>query len=420
MLAFLEHPASYPTQIRCSIPKSPCVNDRKRLSMDYGKALGRSRSLLVAVPIFGLATGALFPIIALRLQELGSDPAFIGIVTTLYYCGSFIAAITFGKLLTRIGYRAGFAVSALVAASASYALSLTDDQLSWLILRFIGGFSLGAYYVVVDGWFQALADRRSRGKLFATYETVRLAATAAGPFLMVLGTVTASLWIVALAYVVSVLPAILTQEPGNKDFRVFRFRGLIDTARCFPAAILVAACGGAANASFYGLSAVYASGVGFTVGAIAFFVAFVLVAPAISEIPLGALADRLTRMRVAASCAATAAIACLALIWLQTPSFWLACIGGAVVGGAMVPMYAFGLSRIVDASDEADIVQATSAGLIAYNLGAFAGPVLAGVSMASFGPAGLYVFLSLVATVAFLAAFSDIKFARCCPERAPV
>lgn len=386
--------------------------------MDYGKALGKSRSLLTAVPIFGLATGALFPIVALRLQELGSDPAFIGLVTTLYYCGSFIAAATFGKVLSRIGYRAGFAVSALFAATASYALTITDSQLGWLILRFIGGFSLGAYYVVVDGWFQALADRRSRGKLFATYETVRLAATAGGPFLMVLGSATASLWIVAFAYLASVLPAILTQEPDNKNSRTFRFRGLIDTVRCFPAAVLVAACGGMANASFYGLSAIYASGIELSVEAIAFFVAFVLVAPAISEIPLGALADRLTRMRIAAYCAAIAATACMVLIWLEAPPLWLACAGGALVGGAMVPMYAFGLSRIVDASDEADIVQATSAGLLAYNMGALAGPVLAGVSIASFGPTGLYVFLFIVAVVALLSAFSDIKFARCCPEHA--
>lgn len=387
-------------------------------AMNYVKALGKSRSLLTAVPIFGLATGALFPIVALRLQELGSDPGFIGLVTTLYYCGSFIAAATFGKVLSKIGYRAGFAVSALFAAAASYALTLTDSQVGWLILRFIGGFSLGAYYVVVDGWFQALADRRSRGKLFATYETVRLAATAGGPFLLVLGSASASLWIVSFAYVASVLPALLTQEPDTKNSKVFRFGGLIDTVRCFPAAILVAACGGMANASFYGLSAIYASGIGLSVEAIAFFVAFVLAAPAVSEIPLGALADRLTRMRVASYSATIAAIACLALIWLQVPPLWLACLGGAMVGGAMVPMYAFGLSRIVDASDDADIVQATSAGLVAYNMGAFVGPVLAGLSIARFGPAGLYGFLFIVAAVALVAALSDMKYARCCPEYA--
>lgn len=386
--------------------------------MSFGIALGQSKSLLCAVPMFGLATGALFPIIALRLQDLGSEAAFVGLITTLYYSGSFIAALTFGKVLSRVGFRAGFAASAFLAAVATYALTLTDNQFFWLVLRFVGGFSLGAYYVVVDGWFQALADRRSRGKLFAVYETVRLAATALGPFLLVLASTNASLVIIALTYLASVAPALLTTEPAGGRRTIYRFSGLFEITRCFPAAILVAACGGIANASFYGLSAIYATGIGLPLDAVAFFVSFVLIAPAVSEIPLGALADRFTRMPVALCCALAALAACSALIAVDAPPLWLVCVGGATVGGAMVPMYAFGLSRIVDVSDEARTIQATSAGLIAYNFGAFAGPVLAGISIVHFGPIGLYVFLSVVASIAGLSALSDIKLSRCCPEQA--
>ncbi len=384
--------------------------------MSYTNALGKSKPLLNAVPIFGLATGALFPVVALRLQELGSAPFIIGLVTTLYYCGSLTAAMTFGKILSKIGYRAGFCLSAFTAAAATYALTLTDSELGWLLLRFLGGFSLGAYYLVVDGWFQALADRRSRGKLFATYETVRLAATAGGPFILILGSTTANLWIVSFAYIISILPALLTREPDIKNTNAFQFKGLYNIAQCFPCALLLAVCGGMANASFYGLSAIYASGIGLKVEAIAFFVAFVLIAPAATEIPLGALADRFTRMGVAACCAAMAATVCMILLWLQAPPFWLACFGSALVGGAIVPMYALGLSRIMDASNTADIVQVTSAGLIAYNAGAFLGPTFAGFSIAWFGPTGLYAFLSIVAAAAFIAAISDIRFNRCCPE----
>ena len=282
--------------------------------MGYGKALARSRLLLTAVPIFGIATGALFSIVALRLQALNSDPAFIGLTTTVYYCSSFLAAITFGKVLNRMSYRAGFALSTLFAAAASFALILTENQLAWLV--FVGGFSLGAYYVVVDGWFQALADRRSRGKLFATYETVRLAVTAGRPFLLVVGSVTANLWIVSLVYLAAILPALLTPELGRAAPGSFRSGGLLEMARCFPASLLMAAYGGIANASLYGLSAVYASGVGLTMGSLSFFVAFVLVAPAVVEIPLGALADRLTRIRVAAACGAVAFMAAFLLAGL--------------------------------------------------------------------------------------------------------
>lgn len=384
--------------------------------MNYRTALRASAPLLTAVPIFGLATGALFPIVALRLQELGGDPAFIGLATTLYYCGSFLAALLFGRVLKRVGHRSGFAISALFAAAASFSLTLTNNEVAWLALRFIGGFSLGAYYVVVDGWFQALADRRSRGKLFATYETVRLAATAGGPFLLVLGSTMSSLWLVSLAYIISVVPALFAQLPEQRTSKPYRFQGLAGTFRCFPAALIIAACGGAANATFYGLSAIYASAIGLTPGEIAVFVAIVLVAPSITQIPLGALADRYTRMQVATGCAAAAILGCSLLILWASPTLWVVCAAGVLVGGAMVPMYAFGLSRIVDHTESADVVQATSAGLLAYNGGAFAGPVLAGSTMMLLGPTGLYAFLLAIAAIALVASISDTRFSRCCQE----
>lgn len=384
--------------------------------MNYQAAVRKSASLLAAVPIFGLATGALFPIVALRLHELGRDPAFIGLTTTLYYCGSFLAALLFGKLLNLVGHRFGFAISAFFAAAASFALTLTSNDVAWLALRFIGGFSLGAYYVVVDGWFQSLADRRSRGKLFATYETVRLAATAGGPFLLVLGSTTSSLWVVSMAYILSVIPALFTQAPDRRKSKKYRFQGLADTFRCFPAALSIAACGGAANATFYGLSAIYASAIGLTPSEIAVFVAMVLVAPSISQIPLGAMADRYTRMQVAAGCAVTAILACTLLIILGNPTYWFICMAGALVGGAMVPMFSFALSRIVDHTDRSDVVLATSAGLLAYNAGAFVGPVVAGLTMMFLGPTGLYTFLLAIASIALLASVSDVVLSRCCRE----
>jgi hypothetical protein len=69
-------------------------------------------------------------------------------------------------------------------------------------------------------------------------------------------------------------------------------------ARCFPFALAVAFCGGIANASFYGLSVVYANALGYDAVQIA-LVGIVLVAPAVIAIPVGALADRFRRMPVA-------------------------------------------------------------------------------------------------------------------------
>ena len=376
----------------------------------------RARYLFAAVPLFGLATGALFPLVALNLVTMEVSSGFIGSVTSLYYAGSFLGAVSFGPVVRRLGYRAGFAIAALIAALATYSLTLTESPALWLFFRFAGGYALGAYYVVVDSWFQALGNRTTRGKLFAVYETLRLAATALGPFLLVLGAIESNLVLIAFAYLLSIAPAWLNEPPREDATKGFRFSGMPDFVRCFPFALIVSFCGGVANASFYGLSAIYAAQVQFDRAEIAFFVAFVLVAPAISQIPLGARSDRSKRMTLALCCALTALVACISMAALAQPALWVACVGGAIVGGCMVPLYAFGLSRIVDTVGEPEAVGAATVALLAYNLGAFIGPAGAGLAMDILGPSGLYLFLGMIAALALMAAKSDAVFSSCCPE----
>jgi len=377
----------------------------------------RAGWLLAAVPFFGISTGALFPLVALELDRLGFGEGFVGFATSLYYAGSVTGALTYGWVLTRLGYKAGFLLAAILASVTSYALTQSDDPIVWLGLRFFGGYALGAYYVVVDSWVSALGTRNTRGRLFATYETLRLIATAIGPSLIVIGATSASISLVACGYVVSFVPALLNGAPAPKPETRSLSTNLTETARCFPFALTIAFCGGVANASFYGLSAIYAKEIGFDNATVALFVGIVLVAPAISEIPIGALADRFRRMPVAAWASILAAAASLTLALWSPSNFWLAATAGVLVGGSMVPLYALGLSRIVDAVGEQDAVPATTVGLLAYNVGAMSGPAVAGFAMQQFGPSGLYLFITAVAIVAAISSMADTTKGRCCPEQ---
>ncbi|MEL6576770.1 MAG: MFS transporter [Pseudomonadota bacterium] len=384
--------------------------------MTLPRTLRSSAFLLAAVPFFGIATGALFPIVALRLEELGLPKGLVGAATSLYYVGALLGAVTYGAVIRRVGYRAGFAGAALIAAAATLGLTASEDAAAWLVLRLAGGYALGAYYATVDSWVQALGDRSTRGTLFAIYETIRLAATAVGPALLIWGVLQQSLLLVAAAYVVAILPAWLNPPPEEARLKRFDWHGMAQIARCLPLPLVVAFCGGAANASFYGLSAIYAGGIGLAPATLALFVACVLVAPAIVGVPLGALADRTRRMAVAAGCAAVALTVALLLASLGTPPVWLSIGGGMVVGGLLVPLYALGLSRMTDAVGETDALAAATAGLLAYNLGAFAGPAVTGVAMQAVGPIGLYASLATVAAIAAAAALADLAPGRCCAE----
>ena len=372
--------------------------------------------LLAAVPFFGISTGALFPLIALELDRLGFGEAFVGLATSLYYAGSVTGALTYGWVLGRLGYKLAFLAMALLAGIASFALTQFWEPIIWLGLRFLGGYALGGYYIVVDSWVSALGTRKTRGQLFATYETVRLIATAIGPSLIVVGATTASLTIVAIGYSVSFVPALLNETPHHsrkpRDISI----NLAAIARCFPFALAIAFCGGAANASFYGLSAVYAKAIGFDTTLIATFVAIVLIAPAVSEIPIGAIADRYRRMPVAAVVSFFAVLSSAFLALISPSNFWMATAASVIVGGCLVPLYALGLGRIVDSVGEQHAVLATTAGLLAYNAGALCGPLLAGLSMEYMGPIGFYIFLGGIASASALLSLADARWSGCCPE----
>ncbi|WP_179954090.1 MFS transporter [Denitrobaculum tricleocarpae] len=383
---------------------------------DFSMMFRRAGWLLVAAPFFGLSTGALFPLVALELDRLGFGETFVGSATSLYYAGSVTGALTYGWILNRIGYKPAFFITAALAGAATFALAQSDNPYVWLGLRYLGGYALGGYYIVVDSWVSALGTRQTRGRLFASFETLRLLATAIGPSLIVVGSATENITLIAFAYALSFAPALLNVTP-TLQARGRKLSGdVAGLVRCFPFALAVAFCGGIANASFYGLSAVYAKAIGFDTAQIALFVGAVLVAPAIISIPVGAIGDRFGRMRTVMLIAGCSALACGFTSIAQPATFWITLVMSVVSGGCLVPLYAISLSRVVDAVGERDAIPATTAGLLVYNMGAFCGPALAGLAMEWNGPAGFYIFLGAVALFAILLANADMRLAHCCPE----
>lgn len=378
----------------------------------------RAKWLLAAVPFFGISTGALFPIIAMQLDDAGFKGAFIGLITTLYYAGSFCGTIGCGAIVRRIGYKPSFAIVAGLAAITTYALTLTNDPAHWLILRFIGGFALGAYYIVVDSWVAALGTKTTRGRLYAVYETIRLISTALGPMLIVIGAGTSALLIVLVGYAVSFIPALCCETPvaASRDHKPGL--AMISIIQCFPFVLVIAFCSGIANASFYGLSLVFANGIGLSPATTATFIGLVLIAPAVTEIPTGILADRFRRMTTALTIACIAGGATISMVALSPTTFWTIAALGIIVGGCMVPLYALAISRIVDSVGEHQAIDASTTASMVYNFGAFAGPVSAGTVMEIYGPSGLYVFLSGIACLAAIAAVIDMMHSTCCAESA--
>lgn len=155
----------------------------------------------------------------------------------------------------------------------------------------------------------------------------------------------------------------------------------------------------------------YAEGLGFSKAEIALFVSIILLAPAVGQLPIGTLADLYGRARTSLLISLLA-MACALMLALQVPSSFLAVTTtAAIVTGLSQPLYALGHARLVDGGH--DLIAATTAGLIGYNIGTFVGPFGAALAMGYQDPVGLYLCLVLGVGAAMLATLQTRT--RCCP-----
>ena len=374
----------------------------------------QARHLFGAVPLFAIGTGALYPLIALELSSSGHGNAFIGAVTSAWYLGAFLGSALSGPFIRRLGYRPAFALAAALAASSVWGLNLSDSPTLWLVLRFLGGFGLGAYYLLMDSWISGFATPATRGRMLATYEALRIGAVALGPVLLVVASTHTAFALIGIVFLLAIIP-VAGARPPTAEFALVNWRDALGIFVCSPCSLTLTIIAGALISSFYGLGAIYADGLGFTAAEIALFMSVTLFAPALSQLPIGAVADLYGRAPISAFISMLAAVGAIMLALEVPGSFLAVTVMAAIVTGLSHPLYALGHGRLVDGGHE--LIAATTAGLIGYNIGTFLGPLGAALAMDHIGPAGLYSWVSfcLVFGVCVAVQATLQPRTRCCP-----
>lgn len=374
----------------------------------------RARHLFAAVPLFAIGTGALYPLIALELSSGGYNNTLIGSITSAWYLGAFLGTVLGGRVISRLGYHKAFIFTAFLAAFSVWGLTFFESPIVWLALRFFGGFGLGAYYLLMESWLSGLVTPATRGRMVATYEALRIGAVALGPILLVIVSVHSALALIGALYAIAICPVAFAKPPVAA-FNATDWRQALGIFVCSPCSVALTIIAGFLSSSFYGLGAIYAEGVGFSEAKIALFMSVILLAPAISQLPIGTLADLYGRARTSVLITALSAICALVLAFQTPASFLAVTILATIVMGFGHPLYALGHGRLVDGGH--DLIAATTAGLIGYNVGTFLGPFGAALAMDHSGPAGLYMWVSVCLVFAFVAATCATlqTQTRCCP-----
>jgi len=372
----------------------------------------------IGVVLFGLSNGGNFALVALKMSEIGTSDYLVGLATSAYFAGALMASLTCSRLVVRIGHKRAFAAAAALACLSTMTLVVVQDVALWPIIRASTGYAIGSFYVVVESWFNHATQNRTRGRVLAFYETLRLSAVATGSFVLIglydaLGL--SVFLIAAVLYFSAILPISLNRLAGPTPNPTLRFpvrpmlrRAPLGLACCF--------VGGLTTAALYGLVPLYGRYMSLGAMALPAFVFLSHFGAVFAQYPVGMLSDRagrsLTILLLCLVCVAAAGFLGLS----DRPVLPIVLVAGAVCGGLCHTVFTLGAVYTNDRLESDSFTLGAGLLLVVYDLGTVVGPALASLTMEALGGRGLYVFIG--ATMAGLAALAGYRFRRDLQDRA--
>lgn len=359
------------------------------------------RTLLIAIFVLMAGSGFLSTLIAIRLEAQGSSAIVIGLVATSYFGGLTLGALKVAPLIARIGHIRAFAAFVSIYSASSLTYAVLDHAMVWTALRFIDGFMMSGVFVCLESWLNRVAKPANRSAVLAAYMIALYAGQAVGQFLLNLGDNAPALPFMLSAILLSlaVLPVVLThiEQPVLEKVSPFSLKRLYAAS---PLGIVGTLATGVMLGAFYGLGAVFAQRSGMPLSQVALFTSIVIAGGVALQYPLGFLSDRYDRRRVIIySMLATAGISLL-LALAEGPGAIF--VLGGLFGGFVFALYPLCVAHSNDHLDESERVGASSGLVLVYSAGAVAGPQLGSIAMASFGPAGLFAAIGVVAFAGML------------------
>ena len=365
-----------------------------------------NRALLVGIALLMLGHGLQGTLLGVRANLEAFSAAAIGLVMSGYYVGLLVGSLRVPILVARVGHVRVFAALVSLGSTTILIQAIFVDPVTWFLMRLLTGYCFAGAFIVAESWLNGSASNENRGRLLSLYMVVQMGAMAAGQFLLNLADPKAFALFILVSVLVSVaaVPMLLTPV-ASPVVGPRGGLGLLALYRLSPLGVVGVAGVGMATSGLFSMGPVYAAEEGLSVAAISTFMAAVIMGGVVFQIPVGRLSDRLDRRWVIASVALLAAIVVLPpAILPQVPNILLF-PGFFLVGGLSLPLYAVCVAHTNDFLSPEQMVGASSALILAYGIGAAAGPTLTALAMQGLGPLGFPLFLAAVHLTLGLFAF---------------
>lgn len=364
---------------------------------------GQIRPILTLIlgSAFLMAAGGINGLILpLRGTAEGFSAFSLGMLGTGWAVGYVLGCILVPGVVARVGHVRSFSVMAAVAVISVLLSLLIIHPGAWIPLRALAGFSFAGGAMIVESWISERTDPSFRGRVFATYTMVNLAATTLGQLLLIVGDARGYFFFVlaAVFYACSLVPTALSTTTAPQPL----VQPKLDLKSLWlnsPIAVVAVFLVGVSNSSFGTLAAVYGQQIGLNLTAIAFLVSITILAGALFQLPVGWLSDRTDRRAVLIGLAVTAGLADLFFLIMQPRDVSVVLIAAAIFGAMIFAMYPVIVAHANDHADKDSFLKISSGLLLVMGAGSIIGPLIGGGMMALLGPDYLFAPTLLAHTI---------------------
>ncbi|MCT4556028.1 MAG: MFS transporter [Pelagimonas sp.] len=352
-------------------------------------------SLFLSVILLQLSSGGVGPLDALSGFELGFSTTQIGLLGSAHFLGFFIGCWWAPRLMGSVGHSRGFATFTALGTIGILGHVLTNDPMAWAGLRIAQGICIAGCYTVVEAWLQSKVTNETRGRTMGAYRVADMGASLAAQMLIsVLPPAHyVSYTLLALLCTAALLPLTLTRVNQPETPSAPRLAPGLAWHRSplAVAGVLVAAL---SSASFRMVGPVYGTEVGLDVSQIAIFLAAFVGGGALSQLPVGWLADKFDRRSVLIWLSVAAVFSCLLTVMGQDlPTFGIMATA-ALFGLTTFPIYSVAAAHAHDFANSHERVELSAALMFWYATGAIAAPWIASALIARFGPPALFMLIA--------------------------
>lgn len=352
---------------------------------------------IISLILLLLGSGLFTTFISIRLELAGSDNGMIGFIASAFYAGIFISSMKSPSWIARLGHFR--ALVALFAANSALILlhALWIDPIYWLFLRFLNGMVMGALFVVIESLFLLLSNSSTRSQSLSLYLFVFYAALSLGQLLLNVAD-PYSLLPYCLASTFSslaILPIVIFNIP-IPSYENDNRSSLKEIIRTSPQGFTGGFISGMVLASIYGLGPVYGHALGLSVSGVATLMAVIISGGLSLQWPLGKWADLSSRRQVLVFACFGAALFSGVIGVFDGVSWPVKLALLFLFGGFAFVLYPLSMAFTCEGIHEQQIVTATGGFVLAYGVGAIAGPLLAPLFMNWIGSNGLFYFLASI------------------------